>query len=125
MPTGRRVHQSHEWGLRKACACQGNKGQIKGQLVMFCIQWKLVHIIAAFEMCKALFPLPESFLSLRIVLMNWKGHDICEELKKKSPSTPGLGGSSQHKGLWEPGLSSRGSPGMWLCLPFGWHVELI
>lgn len=74
--------------LEKACACQGNKGQIKGQLVMFCIQWKLVHIIAAFEMCKALFPLPDSFLSLIIVLMNWKGHDICEELKKKCPATP-------------------------------------
>lgn len=91
---------------------------------MFCIQWKLLHIIAAFEMYKALFPLPNSFLSLRIVLMNWKGHDICEELKKMPPH-PGLEGSSQHKGLWEPGLSSCGSPGMWLCLPFGWHVELI
>lgn len=41
------------------------------------------------------------------------------------PLHPGLGGSSQHKGMWEPGLSSCGSPGMWLCLPFGWHVELI
>lgn len=80
---------------------------------MFCIQWKLVHIIAAFEMCKALFPLPGSLLSLRIVLVNWKGHDICEELKKKKkPPHSGLGGSSQHKGLWEPGLSSCGSPGM-------------
>lgn len=93
---------------------------------MFCIQWKLVRIIAAFEMYEALFPLPYSFLSLRIVLMNWKGHDICEELKKKMPlHHPGLGGSSLHKGTWEPGLSSCGSPGMWLCLPFGWHVELI
>lgn len=55
---------------------------------MFCIQWKLVHIIAAFEMYEALFPLPYSFLSLRIVLMNWKGHDICEALKKKKAPRP-------------------------------------
>lgn len=72
---------------------------------MFCIQWKLVHIIAAFEMCKALFPLPGSLLSLRIVLVNWKGHDICEELKKKkkSPPTPGSGAAPSTKGFGSQG----------------------
>lgn len=71
---------------------------------MFCIQWKLVHIIAAFEMYKALFPLPNSLLSLRIVLMNWKGHDICEELeKKKSPLTPGSGAAASTKGCRSQG----------------------
>lgn len=73
---------------------------------MFCIQWKLVHIIAAFEMCKALFPLPGSLLSLRIVLVNWKGHDICEELKKKkkkAPPTPGSGAAPSTKGFGSQG----------------------
>lgn len=71
---------------------------------MFCIQWKLVHIIAAFEMYKALFPLPNSLLSLRIVLMNWKGHDICEELKKNAlPSTPGRGAAPSTKGCGSQG----------------------
>lgn len=66
---------------------------------MFCIQWKLVHIIAAFEMYEALFPLPYSFLSLRIVLMNWKGHDICEALKKKKKRPPpGSGAAPSIKG---------------------------
>lgn len=77
---------------------------------MFCIQWKLLHIIAAFEMYKALFPLPDSFLSLRIVLMNWKGHDICEELKKKNAPPPRARGQlpaqramgARAEQLWQP-----------------------
>lgn len=66
---------------------QGNKSQIAAQLAVFCVQWKLVHIIATFEMHKALVFPPGflfncSFISFRIVHMNWKGHDICENLKK-------------------------------------------
>lgn len=92
---------------------------------MFCIQWKLVHIIAAFEMYKALFPLPNSLLSLRIVLMNWKGHDICEELEKKKAPSPRARGQLPAQRAVGARAESCGSPGMWLCLPFAWHVELI
>lgn len=54
--TGRSIPQGHEWALIKG---QGNKSQITAQLAIFlcvcvCAQWKLVGIMAAFEMHKAL-----------------------------------------------------------------------
>lgn len=93
---------------------------------MFCIQWKLVRIIAAFEMCKALFPLPGSLLSLRIVLVNWKGHDICEELKKKKAPPPRARGQllaqralgARAEQLWQPWDVTL--PSLWLA----WGADL-
>lgn len=89
--------------LEKTYAHQGNKRQIKGRLAMFCVQWKLVHIIATSEMHSVPHrPRPDPFLSFRTALMNWKGHDICEKLQKKwNGKPPQFQGRLLHKRLWE------------------------
>lgn len=56
--TGRSIPRGHEWTLTKD---RGNKSQIMARLTFFffffcaCVQWKLVGIMATFEMYKALF----------------------------------------------------------------------